>query len=57
MSAIIREVKFAAKEAPRVFFAPLVGAVQEMRRQIQMLTEARQQRRPKAAQTKTTRSS
>ena len=45
MSTIMQEVKLAAKEAPRVFFAPLVGAVQEMRRQVQLLGEARLQQR------------
>lgn len=42
MSTVMREIKLAAREAPRVYFAPLVGAVQEMRRQVRLLASARQ---------------
>lgn len=45
MSNLMREVKLAAKEAPRVYFAPLVGAVYEMRRQVQLLGAARREQR------------
>ncbi len=45
MSNFMHEVKLAATEAPRVYFAPLVGAVNEMRRQIQLLGAARRQQR------------
>lgn len=44
MNAVMQEIKMAAREAPRVFFAPLVGAAKEMRRQVQLLTDARQDR-------------
>lgn len=43
MNRVLQEVRLAAYEAPRVYFAPLVGAVKEMRRQIQLLAEARRQ--------------
>ena len=42
MSNFMREIKMAAREAPRVYFAPLVGAAQEMRRQVRLMTAARQ---------------
>lgn len=45
MSNLIREIKMAAREAPRVYFAPLVGAAQEMRRQVRLLAAARQSHR------------
>lgn len=43
MNRVLKEVRLAAYEAPRVYFAPLVGAVKEMQRQIQLLAEARRQ--------------
>jgi len=43
MNRVLEEVRLAAYEAPRVYFAPLVGAVKEMQRQIQLLAEARRQ--------------
>ena len=42
MTNIMREIKIAAREAPRVYFAPLVGAAHEMRRQVRLLSAARQ---------------
>jgi hypothetical protein len=58
MSNFMREVKLAAKEAPRVYFAPLVGAVREMRRQVQLLEAARRQQRSQhTGPAKTTRPS
>lgn len=41
MSTVLQEMKLAAQEAPRVFFAPVVGAAKEMRRQIQLMAAAR----------------
>ncbi len=41
MSNFLREVKLAAREAPRVYFAPLVGAAKEMQRQVRLMSAAR----------------
>lgn len=43
MNQVLREIRMAALEAPRVYFAPLVGAVKEMRRQMHLLARARRQ--------------
>ena len=43
MNRVLQAVRLAAYEAPRVYFAPLVGAVKEMRVQLQLLAEARRQ--------------
>ncbi|MDT8992782.1 hypothetical protein RQP54_18055 [Curvibacter sp. APW13] len=41
MSKFLREVQLAAREAPRVYFAPLVGAAKEMQRQVRLMSAAR----------------
>lgn len=41
MNRVLKEVRMAAYEAPRIYFAPLVGAVKEMRRQMHLLAQAR----------------
>ena len=41
MNRVLQEIRMAAYEAPRIYFAPLVGAVKEMRRQIHLLAQAR----------------
>jgi len=41
MNRVLKEVCVAAYEAPRIYFAPLVGAVKEMRRQMHLLAQAR----------------
>lgn len=41
MNRVLQEIRMAAYEAPRVYFAPLVGAVKEMRRQMHLLARAR----------------
>lgn len=43
MNRVLKEVRLAAYEAPRIYFAPLVGAVKEMRRQMHLLAQARHQ--------------
>lgn len=40
MNRVLKEVRVAACEAPRIYFAPLVGAVKEMRRQMYLLAQA-----------------
>jgi len=41
MNRVLQEIRVAAYEAPRVYFAPLVGAAKEMRRQMHLLAQAR----------------
>jgi len=41
MNRVLQEIRMAAYEAPRVYFAPLVGAAKEMRRQMHLLAQAR----------------
>lgn len=43
MNRVLKEVRLAAYEAPRIYFAPLVGAIKEMRRQMLLLAQARHQ--------------
>ena len=43
MNPVLKEVRLAASEAPRIYFAPLVGAIKEMRRQMVLLAKARHQ--------------
>jgi hypothetical protein len=58
MSKLMQEIKIAAREAPRVYFAPLVGAAQEMRRQVRLLSAARiEQKSQQSLQTGSTRHS
>lgn len=40
---VLKEVRMAAYEAPRIYFAPIVGAVKEMRHQMRLLAQARKQ--------------
>lgn len=39
MNALMREIVEAAKESPRLFFAPLVGAIKAVRRETDHLTD------------------
>lgn len=39
MNAFMREVVKAAKESPRLFFAPLVGAIEAVRREMDHLAD------------------
>lgn len=41
MNRVLKEVRLATYEAPRIYFAPLVGAIKEMRRQMHLLAQAR----------------
>ena len=42
MNAFIRELVEAAKESPRLFFAPLVGAIEAVRREMVHLADDNQ---------------
>ena len=42
MNAFMREIVEAAKESPRLFFAPLVGAIEAVRREMEHLTDGSQ---------------
>lgn len=39
MNALMREIVEAAKESPKLFFAPLVGAIKAVRREMDHLTD------------------
>ena len=53
MNAFMREIVEAAKESPRLFFAPLVGAIEAVRREMDRLADGGQ-RKPGSTRSRTT---
>ena len=41
MHAVLREIRIAALEAPQIYFAPLIGATKEMKRQWRLMMRPR----------------
>ena len=52
MNKLLHEMQIAARQAPRLYFAPFVGAVTAMKKEIRALRRASNQPTSKAANSK-----
>lgn len=52
MNRLLYEMKIAAKQAPRLYFAPFVGAVMAMKKEVRALRRAPQQQPTQEASNK-----